>query len=214
MVDLDKETQQRLRGINIIARRANQISTELKAELNRKFADFSSPTDTMEETFENREQIGDLALLRTASQTGDHRYGGVPRSRGWSTRRARTSVQGDLNPRRWHPETLRPHLWRDAAFCWAYGQHSGLQGCHAVSFIEDGRRRSPRGDDAAGQAVHHAADDGHALEKPHSRGVFDPENGAWNSHVSLGEWADCYLIAPATANTLAKMATGVPTICC
>ncbi len=34
---------------------------------------------------------------------------------------------------------------------------------------------------------------------------FDPENGAWNSHVSLGEWADLYLIAPATANTLAKM---------
>lgn len=38
---------------------------------------------------------------------------------------------------------------------------------------------------------------------------FDPENGAWNSHVKLGEWADCYLIAPATANTLAKMAAGV-----
>lgn len=38
---------------------------------------------------------------------------------------------------------------------------------------------------------------------------FDPENGAWNSHVSLGEWADCMLIAPATANTLAKMAAGI-----
>ena len=38
---------------------------------------------------------------------------------------------------------------------------------------------------------------------------FDPENGAWNSHISLGEWADCYLIAPATANTLAKMTHGV-----
>lgn len=38
---------------------------------------------------------------------------------------------------------------------------------------------------------------------------FDPENGAWNSHVSLGEWADCYLIAPATANTLAKMSCGI-----
>ncbi len=38
---------------------------------------------------------------------------------------------------------------------------------------------------------------------------FDPENGAWNSHVSLGEWADVMLIAPATANTMAKMATGV-----
>ncbi len=38
---------------------------------------------------------------------------------------------------------------------------------------------------------------------------FDPENGAWNSHVSLGEWADGYIIAPATANTIAKMANGV-----
>lgn len=38
---------------------------------------------------------------------------------------------------------------------------------------------------------------------------FDPENGAWNSHISLGEWADAYLIAPASANTIAKMATGV-----
>lgn len=38
---------------------------------------------------------------------------------------------------------------------------------------------------------------------------FDPEDGRWNSHVSLGEWADGYLIAPATASTIAKMATGV-----
>lgn len=38
---------------------------------------------------------------------------------------------------------------------------------------------------------------------------FDPENGAWNSHVSLGEWADCFVIAPATANTLAKMSHGI-----
>ena len=38
---------------------------------------------------------------------------------------------------------------------------------------------------------------------------FDPENGAWNSHVSLGEWADAYLIAPATANTIGKMANGI-----
>lgn len=38
---------------------------------------------------------------------------------------------------------------------------------------------------------------------------FDPENGAWNSHIKLGEWADCMLIAPATANTLAKMSHGI-----
>jgi phosphopantothenoylcysteine decarboxylase/phosphopantothenate--cysteine ligase len=38
---------------------------------------------------------------------------------------------------------------------------------------------------------------------------FDPTNGNWNSHVSLGLWADAYLIAPATANTIGKMATGI-----
>lgn len=38
---------------------------------------------------------------------------------------------------------------------------------------------------------------------------FDPTNGAWNSHVSLGLWADAYVIAPATANTIAKMAHGI-----
>jgi phosphopantothenoylcysteine decarboxylase/phosphopantothenate--cysteine ligase len=38
---------------------------------------------------------------------------------------------------------------------------------------------------------------------------FDPENGAWNSHVGLGIWADAFLIAPATANTIAKMASGI-----
>ncbi|MDD3033840.1 MAG: bifunctional phosphopantothenoylcysteine decarboxylase/phosphopantothenate--cysteine ligase CoaBC [Bacteroidales bacterium] len=38
---------------------------------------------------------------------------------------------------------------------------------------------------------------------------YNPENGDWNSHVSLGIWADLYIIAPASANTIAKMATGV-----
>jgi phosphopantothenoylcysteine decarboxylase/phosphopantothenate--cysteine ligase len=38
---------------------------------------------------------------------------------------------------------------------------------------------------------------------------FNPENGEWNSHVKLGEWADAVVIAPATANTIAKMATGI-----
>lgn len=38
---------------------------------------------------------------------------------------------------------------------------------------------------------------------------FDPTNGNWNSHVSLGIWADAYLIAPASANSIAKMANGI-----
>ncbi len=38
---------------------------------------------------------------------------------------------------------------------------------------------------------------------------FNPENGDWNSHVDLGLWADLYIIAPASANTIGKMANGV-----
>ncbi len=38
---------------------------------------------------------------------------------------------------------------------------------------------------------------------------FNTENGDWNSHVDLGLWADAYLIAPATANTIGKMANGI-----
>jgi len=34
-------------------------------------------------------------------------------------------------------------------------------------------------------------------------------NGGWNNHVELGAWADVYLIAPVTANTMGKMANGV-----
>lgn len=46
-------------------------------------------------------------------------------------------------------------------------------------------------------------------KNPISVEFFNPENGDWNSHVDLGEWADLYLIAPATANTMAKMARGI-----
>ena len=38
---------------------------------------------------------------------------------------------------------------------------------------------------------------------------FEPSGGSWNSHVDLGLWADLFLIAPATANTIAKMANGI-----
>ncbi len=57
IVDLDSETGNIYKSLNIISRRANQIATDLKVELTRKLADFSSPNDTMEETFENHEQI-------------------------------------------------------------------------------------------------------------------------------------------------------------
>ncbi|MEM6517446.1 MAG: bifunctional phosphopantothenoylcysteine decarboxylase/phosphopantothenate--cysteine ligase CoaBC, partial [Bacteroidota bacterium] len=36
----------------------------------------------------------------------------------------------------------------------------------------------------------------------------EDDNAMWNNHVELGLWADLFLIAPATANTLSKMVTG------
>lgn len=38
---------------------------------------------------------------------------------------------------------------------------------------------------------------------------FNPENGQWNSHIDIASWSDLFLIAPATANTIAKMANGI-----
>lgn len=38
---------------------------------------------------------------------------------------------------------------------------------------------------------------------------YKPENGDWNSHIDLGIWSDLFLVAPATANTMAKMAGGI-----
>jgi phosphopantothenoylcysteine decarboxylase/phosphopantothenate--cysteine ligase len=37
---------------------------------------------------------------------------------------------------------------------------------------------------------------------------FVQETGEWNNHVELAKWADAFIIAPATANTLTKMANG------
>ena len=41
----------------ILAKRANQISTEMKDELNKKIEEFANNNDAIEEVFDNREQI-------------------------------------------------------------------------------------------------------------------------------------------------------------
>lgn len=43
--------------VNILGKRANQISTEIKNELGKKLQEYSSISDNLEEVFENREQI-------------------------------------------------------------------------------------------------------------------------------------------------------------
>lgn len=45
--------------------------------------------------------------------------------------------------------------------------------------------------------------------KPVISDFFVLKDGTWNSHVNLGLWADAMIIAPATANTIGKMANGI-----
>ncbi|MDE6415985.1 MAG: bifunctional phosphopantothenoylcysteine decarboxylase/phosphopantothenate--cysteine ligase CoaBC [Duncaniella sp.] len=45
--------------------------------------------------------------------------------------------------------------------------------------------------------------------KPVVSEFFTANTGEWHSHVDLGLWADCMVIAPATASSIAKMANGV-----
>ncbi|MBB5396204.1 bifunctional phosphopantothenoylcysteine decarboxylase/phosphopantothenate--cysteine ligase CoaBC [Mucilaginibacter sp. AK015] len=46
-------------------------------------------------------------------------------------------------------------------------------------------------------------------KRPVYSDYFKPETGEWNNHVELGLWADAMIMAPASANTMAKMATGL-----
>jgi DNA-directed RNA polymerase subunit K/omega len=57
MIDIDAPTGNIYESVAIISKRANQISSQLKQELARKLEEFSTTTDSLEETFENREQI-------------------------------------------------------------------------------------------------------------------------------------------------------------
>lgn len=46
-------------------------------------------------------------------------------------------------------------------------------------------------------------------QRPVKMDTHNRETGAWNSHVDMGNWADLLLIAPASLNTLGKMAHGI-----
>ena len=57
IMDLCDETGNIYESVAIIAKRANQISTQIKDDLSKKLAEFASYNDSLEEVFENREQI-------------------------------------------------------------------------------------------------------------------------------------------------------------
>lgn len=57
IMDLCEETGNIYESVAIIAKRSNQIAAEIKQDLNKKLTEFASYNDSLEEVFENREQI-------------------------------------------------------------------------------------------------------------------------------------------------------------
>ncbi|HLN73996.1 MAG: DNA-directed RNA polymerase subunit omega [Methylococcaceae bacterium] len=55
--DLENRTGNIYESVMILAKRSNQIASEMKEELSSKLQEFASYTDNLEEVFENREQI-------------------------------------------------------------------------------------------------------------------------------------------------------------
>ena len=57
ITEFEKNTGNIYESVAIMSKRANQISSEMKEELNSKLEEFSTAMDSLEEVFENREQI-------------------------------------------------------------------------------------------------------------------------------------------------------------
>ena len=57
LMDLCRDTNNVYESVAIISKRANQIAAEMKDELSKKLVEFGSHTYTLEEVFENEEQI-------------------------------------------------------------------------------------------------------------------------------------------------------------
>ena len=55
--DLESPTGNVYEAVAVIAKRSNQIATKIKEELNTKLEEFATPADSLEEVYENREQI-------------------------------------------------------------------------------------------------------------------------------------------------------------
>jgi len=57
VVNLEDKTGNLYQSIVAVSKRSNQISTQIKEELTQKLQEFATSSDSLEEVFENREQI-------------------------------------------------------------------------------------------------------------------------------------------------------------
>ena len=57
VVDIDKQTGNLYQSVVVLSKRANQLGVNIKEELHAKLKEFETVTDSLEEIYENREQI-------------------------------------------------------------------------------------------------------------------------------------------------------------
>lgn len=57
ITDFEEKTESIYEAIVVMSKRANQIGSEIKSELDDKLSEFTTTTDNLEEIFENRQQI-------------------------------------------------------------------------------------------------------------------------------------------------------------
>ena len=57
ITDFEAKAESIYEAVVVMSKRANQIASEIKSELDGKLSEFASTTDNLEEVFENREQI-------------------------------------------------------------------------------------------------------------------------------------------------------------
>ena len=86
IMDLCKDTDNIYESVAIIAKRANQISAQIKEDLSKKLAEFASYNDSLEEVFENREQIEISRYYEKLPRCWQHRSSSRTRSTGVTPR--------------------------------------------------------------------------------------------------------------------------------
>ena len=89
------------------------------------------------------------------------------------------------------------------------GLDCGLQGGRAGEPADEAGLRRARGDDGRRAAVHHRGAFKTLSRHPVVTDLYDEEEGWKPTHIKLADEADLLLIAPATANTIAKLALGL-----
>src|SRR6185437_5481546 len=88
------------------------------------------------------------------------------------------------------------------------GWHRRIQGLRSRASPARRGRAGACGADRKRRALRHAADVPGTLRQPVRHGLWDAEAEMGMSHLELARWADAVLIAPASADTLARLAHG------